>query len=201
MSDTAHVASSSTPSSVAHPPTIANHILTIPHRTYPNFLTQIVRLSSTTGQQSLFVHCTSVSPSQAHALLPSASTTTTNANEGEDAELHAALLAAGRSQPSSGPLGNLSSDFALAMSPPSSSAYATSTSIHSSSSNISLANSMSKRIATKLSLPQLLLSLDIPAQLLPSPNQLQAPADATALLALEKALRDACASTLSHSSH
>ncbi|SJX62356.1 uncharacterized protein SRS1_13203 [Sporisorium reilianum f. sp. reilianum] len=172
-------------------PTITNHILTIPHRTFAHFLTQIVHLSSAMAQHSLFVHVTSISATQAHSLLPS----TSSADDPEDAELQAALQAAGRAQPPA-VHSNLSTDFALAMAPPSTSAYATSTSIHSSS-NISLANSMSKRIALKLGLPQLLLSLDIPPTLLPSAGQPQSPADSTALLALEKAIRDACASTLS----
>ncbi|CDW97292.1 hypothetical protein, partial [Sporisorium scitamineum] len=140
MTDTASTPSTPTPVTAIKSPTITNHILTIPHRQYPHFLTQIIHLSSSTAQQSLFVHY---------------------------AELQAALLAAGRTSQPTTLLGNLSSDFALAISPPSPSAFPSSTSIHSSS-NISLANSMSKRIALKLSLPQLLLSLDIPPALLPS---------------------------------
>ncbi|CDU25826.1 uncharacterized protein SPSC_05997 [Sporisorium scitamineum] len=196
MTDTASTPSTPTPVTAIKSPTITNHILTIPHRQYPHFLTQIIHLSSSTAQQSLFVHCTSISPSQAHSLLPSPSVSPSLETPTEDAELQAALLAAGRTSQPTTLLGNLSSDFALAISPPSPSAFPSSTSIHSSS-NISLANSMSKRIALKLSLPQLLLSLDIPPALLPSAGQLQSSANSTALLGLEKAIRDACASTLS----
>lgn len=220
--------------SVAIMPSITNHIVQIPHPHFPFFLTQIVHLSSpptssstsattptTREGSSLFVHLTSISPTTAHSLLPSSNSTSTNKvqskeEEALDAELNAALVAAGptpHSQPqtqgSSVPLGALATDFALAMAPPPSQTgnqrggyrrEPTSTSISTTSiacSTSSLANSISKRIAYKLSIPQLLLSLSLPDALLPTPGRVQSAQDSRALLALEKGLRDACSHALS----
>lgn len=197
-------------SSAAAPegPPITNQVLSIPHAQYPHFVTQIVHLRSNNGS-SLFVHCTSISSSTARALLPTSTTDTAEEDGAIDAELHAALIAAGRANPSAtapGVSGSLAADFALAMSPPphqsSSAGYKRepiSTPISSTSAaaaTSSLASAIAKRIALKLALPQLLLSLDLPPPLLPAPGRVQSPEDARALLALEKALRDACASAL-----
>ncbi|SPC61620.1 uncharacterized protein UHOD_03308 [Ustilago sp. UG-2017b] len=207
------------------PRSITNHIIQIPHPQFPFFLTQIVHLSSSssTAGSSLFVHVTSIPATTAHTLLPNpnptASTSSapqTSEEEALDAELSAALAAAGRSTPPSQPsytvpLGALAEDFALAMCPalpsPTSSSTAggyrrepistTISTTSTSSSTTSLASSISKRIASKLSLPQLLLSLSVPNPLLPQPGRIQSAQDSHALLALEKGLRDACSLALS----
>ncbi|SNX84586.1 uncharacterized protein MEPE_03295 [Melanopsichium pennsylvanicum] len=207
-------------------PNITNHIFTIAHPQYPYFLSQIVHLRSQSGS-SLFVHCTSISSTTARSLLPSASSNNlTNASISDtdvqfDAEIAAALVSSDRcdnpSQQSAvaiAPIGNLASDFALAISSRLSSSSSSLSNLSSMSgyklepmatcisttttvaSTSSLANSMSKRLATKLNLSQLFLSLDIPQALLPLPGRVQNSQDSKALLMIEKAIRDACISIL-----
>lgn len=149
---------------------ITNHILTIPHAQFTHFLTQVVHLRSASSS-SLFVHCTSVSP------------------------LHARTLLAGHAQESA-VSGVLGADFALAMVPPNAQPLATSVSSTLPAASAGMSAAWSKRIARRLQVPQLLLSLDLPQQLLATTGQVQAPQDSHALLALERALRDACASAL-----
>lgn len=168
-------------------PSITSHILTIPHPLHPYFLTQIVHLRSPTSQHSLFVHCTSISPTLAQSLTTSSSTA-----EDEDEELQAALIAAGRASTFTSAAGRLAGDFSLAMSHPTGS-----TGIPVlTSTTTSLSTSMGTRLAKKLPLSQLLLSLDLPPALVATPGRIQSPDDTRALLALEKALREACSSTL-----
>ncbi|GAC95298.1 adenosylhomocysteinase [Pseudozyma hubeiensis SY62] len=207
MTDTAQPSdASSAQSAAAHTGTqlITNHILTIPHPQYTHFLTQIVHLRTASGQSSFFVHCSHLTPTLARSLL-SASTPNPEADSltAEDAELEAALAAAGRTSTSSTSMHStsLATDFALAINP----THHTSTSIEiltstTSASTSSLATSISKRLSAKLSLPHLLLSLSLPPTLTPAPGSISSQQDSHALLLLEKALRDTLQLTLHSSS-
>ncbi|EST07058.1 hypothetical protein PSEUBRA_003512 [Kalmanozyma brasiliensis GHG001] len=183
-------------------PSITNHVVTLAHPTHPHFLTQIVHLRSPTSQDSLFVHCTAISSTLARSLSSSNSFSTTAGESEEDAELQAALIAAGRApEPtaaSGAPFGALAADFALAMAHPSGSSQGTPIlTTTTATTTSSLAASMSKRLASKLRIPHLLLSLDLPPSLIASPGRIQSPEDSRAVLILEKAIRDACTHTLS----
>ncbi|KAJ9476263.1 Adenosylhomocysteinase [Pseudozyma hubeiensis] len=208
MTDTAQPSDALAQPAAAHTGTqlITNHILTIPHPQYTHFLTQIVHLRTASGQSSFFVHCSHLPPTLAQSLLSSATPNPeADSLTAEDAELEAALAAAGRSSTSSTSTTvhstSLSTDFALAINP----THHASTSIPiltstTSSSTSSLATSISKRLSAKLSLPHLLLSLSLPPTLTPAPGSISSQQDSHALLLLEKALRDTLQLTLHSSS-
>ncbi|PWY99908.1 hypothetical protein BCV70DRAFT_200820 [Testicularia cyperi] len=201
---------------------ITNHVIRIPHVQYPTFLTQVTHLQSlgagsSRAGSSLLVWCGPISSTVAASLIDTPSSSSAELGESLDDELdkheQEALIAAGRASPSGpstqrtqlGPLGALASEFSLAMSSQRSGSTATSsaptsataTSLFASPSDV--AQPMSRRIASKLNLPQLFLSLDIPHPILPSPATPQAQHDSLALLALERAIRDVCQDVLSHS--
>ncbi|KIS70221.1 uncharacterized protein UMAG_12333 [Mycosarcoma maydis] len=178
-------------------PKITNHIITLEHADShtTHYLTQLVQLSS--PQVSLFVHCSPISSTTSAHLLSHTSASPQDASRAPTSALpipQSTLL----HSPA------LATDFALTISHPSSPHSPLSSSILASTtaaSTSSLAASIAKRIATTLSIPHLLLSLDLPTQLVPSPGSIASPQDSIALLALEKAIRDACSLTLSQSAN
>lgn len=190
------VEATQTPSVAAEGVGISNHVLSIPHAQFPTFLTQVVRLSpsgSSSASSSLFLWCGSIPPSLARKTLDSKSV---EAAEPGNEELEAALAAAGRSAEESEAVapGLLAQEFAVAMASRTAASGAVGTALFSTPAD--LAAPMARRIATKLGIAQLFLSLDLPHPLMPTPGQPQRAEDSKALLALERALREVCAAVL-----
>lgn len=104
---------------------------------------------------------------------------------------HAAAAAASDQAPATNNAiqGATAIEWAVAMTRP-----PTATSLFRTSAHV--AAPMSQRLARKLDLPQLFLSLDLPAPLLSNSSVPQAPEDSFALLAIERGIRDACAAVL-----
>lgn len=176
-------------STAAEGVSISNHVLGIPHAQCPKFLTQVVRLTPA-GQtsSSLFVWCGSIPASLARQTLGGTHTE-------PDAELASALAAAGRADESEAvPPGLLTQEFAVAMAARTPGSPAAGTSLFHTPAD--LAAPMARRIATKLGIAQLFLSLDLPHPLMPTPGQPQRAEDSKALLALERALREVCSAVL-----
>ncbi|KAN0064510.1 hypothetical protein ACQY0O_002138 [Thecaphora frezii] len=178
------------------PPSTQAHLITIPHSVYPHFIVNLTALSGS----SLHVWCGIASSSLVTSLSTASSSSNNDqdgAGEGED-ELTRALRESGRlSEPEPGlaavqPPGLLASEWAVAINLPHAQPIATSI----FRTNADLATGMARRIAHRLNIPQLFLSLDIPPPLLPSSSTPQNPEDSFALLLLEKGIRDACKTVL-----